>query len=168
MVIREPKGAVLSQLVREPDVDLLDALIAYRRFHACLETYRGAFLIADFIDVTQDFGKVVRQMNVKFGTSYGVFDGTPAQVAECTRMIGQRPTLSPILLGFESGEVTREDARRHLANASTDSPAEAVWAPSVARTQAKAALGAMWANPALSEARVRAEDAYRSLTAAPS
>jgi hypothetical protein len=167
MVIRDPKGAVLSQMVREPDVDLLDALIAYHRFHASLQPYRSAFLIADFADVTRDFGQVVRRMNARFGTSYGVFDGTPAQVAECNRMIGQRPTLSPILLGFESGEVTLEDARRHLASTSEKSPAEAVWAPSVARDEAKAALGAMWSNPALSEARSRAEDTYRAFTTAP-
>jgi hypothetical protein len=164
MVIREPKGAVLSQMVREPDVDLLDALIAYRRFHASLQPYRSAFLIADFADVTQDFGAVVRQMNLKFGTAYGLFEGTPAQVAECTRMIGLRPTLSPVLLGFESGEVTLEAARAYLAGTSVDAPTEALWAPSAARNAAKAALGSMWSNPALSEARLAAEDAYAAFT----
>jgi hypothetical protein len=165
MVIREPKGAVLSQMVREPDVDLLDALYAYRRFHASLQRYRHAFLVADFEEVTRDFGSVVRQMNVKFNTSFGVFDGTPEQVTECTRMIGQRPTLSPVLLGFESGEVTLEDARDYLAHVSADTPSEAVWAPSAARNEAKASLGARWSSPALSKARVAAEDAYRAFLA---
>ena len=166
MVIREPKGAVLSQLVREPDVDLLDALVAYRRFHACLQPFRDAFLVADFTDVTEDFGNVVRQMNVKFGTSFGIFDGTPSQVAECNRMVSQRPTLSPVLLGFESGEVSLEDAREYVTSTSADTATEALWAPSAARNEAKAALGAMWSSPKLSEARGAAEDAYRTFTSA--
>ena len=52
MVIREPRGALLSQLVREPDVDLLEALYSYRRFHTSLMGYREAFVVADFVQVT--------------------------------------------------------------------------------------------------------------------
>src|SRR6266542_6869514 len=34
LLIREPEGAILSQLVREPDVAMPDALVAYTRFHS--------------------------------------------------------------------------------------------------------------------------------------
>src|SRR4029079_11860657 len=40
LVIREPRGAVLSQVVREPGVDLLDAVWAYSRFYESLEPCR--------------------------------------------------------------------------------------------------------------------------------
>ena len=33
LLIREPQGAILSQLIREPDVVLRDALFAYARFY---------------------------------------------------------------------------------------------------------------------------------------
>jgi hypothetical protein len=164
MVIREPRGAVLSQLVREPDVDLLDALFAYRRFHSSLLPCRDAFVVADFNEVTRDFGSVVRRMNDRFGTSYGVFGGSEGEVAECNRMIGQRPTLSPVLLGFESGEVSLAEARAHLASVAAGSTGEPVWAPSAARDRAKAALDHMWSAPRIASARAAAESAYHTFT----
>ncbi len=162
MVVREPRGAVLSQMVREPDVDLLDALFAYQRFHHSLMPHRDAFLVADFPEVTQRFGDVVRRTNIKFGTDFGVFNGTEAELAECRRMVDQRPTLSPVLLGFESGEVTLEQARAHLACLETVPAGDPVWAPSVAREQAKTALQELWCSPRVAAARAAAEAAYRA------
>jgi hypothetical protein len=161
MVIREPKGAVLSQVVREPGVDLLDALYAYRRFHASLLPYQQSFVIADFKEVTRDFGAVVRRLNVRFGTTYGVFDGSPEQLAECHRLIEQRPTLAPILLWFESGEVGLEEARGHLARAEEQAVlGEPTWVPSPARDAAKAALEDKWSDPRLSRVKAAADDLY--------
>jgi hypothetical protein len=57
-VIREPQGAILSQLIREPDVALRDALVAYARFYERLLPYRDRFVVADFEEVTKDFGAV--------------------------------------------------------------------------------------------------------------
>src|SRR6476659_631426 len=51
-VIREPEGAILSQLIREPDVDMRDALIAYARFYTCLLPYRAGFVVGEYRDVT--------------------------------------------------------------------------------------------------------------------
>jgi hypothetical protein len=164
VTIREPRGAVLSQLVREPDVDLLDALYAYERFHVSLMPYRESFVVGDFPEVTRDFGAVVRRLNTRFGTSYREFEGTVAQLAECNRMIELRPTRSPILLGFESGEVSLEEARAHLSSEPPVPAGEAVWAPSPARDVAKAALHTKWAHPRVAAARTAAESAYRAFT----
>jgi hypothetical protein len=164
VVIREPRGALLSQLVREPDVDLLDALYSYRRFHASLMPFRGAFVVADFRDVTGDFGAVIRRMNDKYGTSFGVFGGTPSEVARCRELIGRRPTLSPYLLGFESGEVSLTEAEARLAELPGASSGEPVWIPSNSRDQAKAALDVLWSSPRLVSARSRAEECYHLFT----
>jgi hypothetical protein len=161
MVIREPHGALLSQLVREPDVDLLDALYAYRRFHRTLMPVRDAFVVADFRETTRDFGSVVRRMNDRFGTSFGVFEGTPEQLAACTHLIERRPRLSPVLLGFESGEVTRDEAEAHVASDPATEDGDPVWVPSARREKAKAALGEMWSSPRLARARAQAQEAYR-------
>lgn len=165
LVIREPRGAVLSQVVREPGVDLLDALFAYRRFHASLVPYRDAFEVADFDETTHDFGAVVRRMNHRFGTDFGVFDPTPAELDLCTRMIGLRPTLSPVLLGFESGEVTRAEAEAHLDGEARAEEADPVWVPSPKREAAKAALADRWSSPRLARARGLAEEAYAGFVA---
>jgi hypothetical protein len=164
MVVREPHGALLSQLVREPDVDLLDALYAYRRFHRSLLPYRDAFVVADFREVTADFGAVVQRMNDKFGTSFGVFGGTPEEHELCTALIGQRPTLSPVLLGFESGEVTLAEARAHLSRSADPTRGDATWIPSPERDAAKADLERLWASPRMAVARGRAVECYRQFT----
>jgi hypothetical protein len=160
MVIRKPKGAILSQLVREPDVDLVDALFAYRRFHESLLPYRDSFVVADYRDVIHDLGSVIRRMNSRFGTTYGVFDGSPEQVALLGRLIEQRPTLSPTLLGWESGQVSLAEARHFVEEVASQSTAEPTWVPSTTRDAAKAALHDRWMSPALEPARSRAEHAY--------
>ncbi len=74
-------------------------------------------------------------------------------------MIEQRPTLAPDLLGFESGQVSRDRARAYLA--STDLlPGAADWVPSDSREAAKSALEGRWWSPELSRARSRAEESY--------
>jgi hypothetical protein len=165
MVIREPRGALLSQLVREPDVDLLDALYSYRRFHTSLMGYRDAFVVADFAEVTGDFGAVVARMNEKYGTSFGHFSGTPSEVSRCMSLIAQRPTLSPYLLGFESGEVTLVEAEVQMASLPGPSAADAAWIPSSDRNDAKMALERLWSSPRIASARSRAEDCYEAFVA---
>lgn len=164
LVIREPRGALLSQVVREPGVDLLDALWAYSRFHESLEECRGRFVVADFEEVTHDFGSVVERLNRRFGTSYGVFAGTEEQLRWCRRLVEQRDTLSPVLLGFESGEVTWDEVKAHVLSLPPVEPGDRTWMPTPDRDRAKDALLASWSDPRLAEARSRAEDVYRRFT----
>jgi hypothetical protein len=152
VVVREPRGAVLSQVVREPGVDLLDALFAYRRFHQQLLPLRDSFCVAGFDEVTGNFGGVITRLNAHFGTDYRPFMGEPDELALCRRMIEMRPALSPVLLGFESGEVSRESAVAHLETL-PEERGEAVWMPSPERERAKAALEEAWLSPALEPAR---------------
>jgi hypothetical protein len=167
-VIREPRGAVLSQLVREPDVALRDALIAYARFYERLLRYRDRLVTADFEDVTKDFGAVTRRVNDKFGTAFAEFEPTEQNTSRCFELIKLRGTLSPVLLGFESGTVTAEDLLPEVA-ALSRRPAQApqrpgtgaeAWVPSQDRDRSKAALQEQWDQPALALLRQRAEWAY--------
>jgi hypothetical protein len=167
-VIREPRGAVLSQLVREPDVALRDALIAYARFYERLLRYRDRLVTADFEDVTKDFGAVTRRVNDKFGTAFAEFEPTEQNTSRCFELIKLRGTLSPVLLGFESGTVTAEDLLPEVA-ALSRRPAQApqrpgtgaeAWVPSQDRDRSKAALREQWDQPALALLRQRAEWAY--------
>lgn len=163
LVIREPRGAILSQLVREPGVAMRDALVAYVRFHRCLKPYTDGMVVGDFETVTHDFGSVIRRVNAKFGLALREFVHTPEAMAECRAMIERRGTLSPLLLGFETGMVSRELARaaaEALAAATVHADPRDAWVPSAERSAAKELLEREWARPGLKAWREQAHDLY--------
>ncbi len=169
LLVREPRGAILSQLVREPAIALRDALVAYNRFHACLEPHLDRMVVADFETVTHDFGSVIRRLNTRFGISLDEFVPTDASTSECFEFIEQRGTLSPVLLGFESGTVGKDAARRELhalQQRPTPDDIREAWVPSEQRRRAKEALAEAWARRELITLRVRADEIYRRLLSA--
>jgi hypothetical protein len=164
LLIREPQGAILSQLVREPWVTVSGALLAYSRFYTCLLPYRDRFVVGEFAQVTGDFGAVVRRLNARFGTSFAAFVPTEANVRECLELSGLRGTLSAILLGFESGVVTRAQLSEaldslHAAKSLEDREA---WVPSANREDTKQALREQWMHPSLAGLRTRAQTIYEN------
>jgi hypothetical protein len=168
VVIREPEGAILSQLVREPDVVLRDALVAYARFYTRLLPWRASFVVGEFQDVTNDFGTVVRRLNQHFGTSFTEFAHTEQNLVEVFELIEKRPTLSKTLLGFESGVVTLDElraARQDLARQSQELGASDLWVPSARRDRSKAALREQWLDEDLAELRARVQLVYRRFLA---
>ena len=169
LLIREPQGAILSQLIREPDVTLHDALVAYSRFHTCLLPYQENFVVGDFEEVTHEFGQVVRRLNARFGTSFVEFVHTRANLRECEDLIKLRGTLSKTLLGFESGDVTREELQRERPTIAGARPVDArdAWIPSENRERAKASLREQWLHPSLARLRDRAQLLYQGLVDQP-
>lgn len=166
-LIREPRGAILSQLIREPHRALRDALAAYSLFYTRLLPYRDSFVVGEFKQVTNDFGAVVRRLNTHFGTSFAEFVHTEANMRECFELIKLRGTESPTLFGFESGIVSRDQLRREFP-ALACSPmldAKDAWIPSGDRERAKAALGEQWRRPSLARLRDRAEQVYQEFLA---
>ena len=143
LLIRDPLEAVLSQVVREPDVALRDALVAYGRFYASLLPYRGALVVGEFRDVTSDFASVIRHVNARFGTTFSEFAPTEANNSACVALIRARGTLSETLLGFESGLVTRDELHGELTELTVKSKRLATseaWVPSTEREHSKEAL----------------------------
>jgi len=171
-VIREPRGAVLSQMVREPHVDLRDVLVAYARFYEQLLPHRDAMVVGEFQQLTQDLAGVVRRVNDRFGTDYAEPSLDEEQRRECTELATARSSLSPVLLGFESGTVSREQLRAArttvgagVSYGGTAPATQALWVPSAEREQEKAALAQAWeaASPRL---RYRAQLAYERFAGA--
>ncbi len=165
LLIREPEGALLSQVIREPDVDLRDALVAYCRFYESLLPYQDSFVVGEFEEITNDFGQVIRRINERFGTNFAEFKHTESSRIECMDLIKLRGTLSPTLLGFESGVVTQERLRRELpelVRSSERLDTTEAWVPSSDRDRSKAALRAQWVHPDLAPLRGRAHDLYRT------
>jgi len=166
-LIREPRGAILSQLIQEPDVALPDALFAYARFYERLMPYRPGFVIGEFRQVTEDFGAVIRELNKRFGTDFAGFVHSHENVRECFELCDLRETMAPGLLGFESGLLTRDQLRRELGairGAARQYDQES-WIPSETREQAKQALRDQWLQPSLARLRGRAEQAYQEFLA---
>jgi hypothetical protein len=163
-VIREPAGAILSQLVREPGVAMRDALVAYIRFHDCLQVYRDRFVIGEFESVTHDYGSVIGRLNDRFGLGLAPFVHTQSNMDECFQFIAQRGSLSPVLLGFESGTVAKDVALRELqvlqARSASGELREA-WMPSTDRQRAKRELAEQWMRPRLNRLRAQATDLYQ-------
>ncbi len=171
-VIREPRGAILSQLVREPKIDLRDALVAYARFYEQLLTHRHGMVVGEFGQLTGDPGAVVRRLNTRFNTSWAQPQLDDEMLRECKELVTARSSLSPILLDFESGLVSRAElraARRGTGQETTYGGApraaeQDVWVPSAERDRAKSALSASWDLAPL-RLRRRAEDAYDAFIA---
>lgn len=171
LLIRRPEEAILSQLIREPNVTLRDALVAYSRFYECLLPYRHRFVVGEFEQVTHDFGLVIRRLNARFGTSFAEFVHTEANVRECLELIKLRGTLSKTLFGFESGEVSREQLEREVQTVGGAKLLDArdvwdtkdAWVPSEDRTRAKTALREQWLQqPSLAKLRERAQLVYQA------
>jgi hypothetical protein len=150
-VIREPRGAVLSQVVREPDVDLRDALVAYARFYEQLMRFRQAMVVGDFPELTGDLATVVGRVNRRFGTSFVEPRPDAAAVRECIELVTARSSLALVLLGFESGLVSkarlraaRTETRSGVAYGEPRAPVRDLWVPSPERDRAKTALSDAW------------------------
>jgi hypothetical protein len=174
-VVREPRGAVLSQLVREPNVDLRDAMLAYARFYEQLLPHRDAMVVSDLPESTHDLAAVVRRLNGRFGTSFAAPSLDADMREECAELVRARPSLSAVVLGFESGLVSHDEltaSRRVLGGAVTyggasPAPSPELWAPSAQREKEKAELAGAW-TAAPRRLRERALCAYAAFTVASS
>jgi len=61
VLIRKPRDAVLSLLVREPHILPEQAPKDYIRFYRSIAPYRGKFVVGRFEEVTTDFGPDLRR-----------------------------------------------------------------------------------------------------------
>jgi hypothetical protein len=169
LLVRDPEGAVLSQVVREPGVTVRDALVSWRRFYQAALRRRGAFVVGEFGRVTTDIGGVIRDLNHRFGTSFAEFERTEEHERQVLGLMGERPTTiagwSATLLGFESGFVSREEvlAEYERFRARSDRGVRPTWIPSEERDAAKERLGAEWADPALDRERAHAYRVYEEV-----
>jgi hypothetical protein len=72
VLIRRPKDAVLSFAIRDP-ISVEQALKYYLSFYETVEGYDDAYILGTFDEVTEDFGRVIRRLNDRFGTTFSQF-----------------------------------------------------------------------------------------------
>ena len=117
LIVRDPLDAVCSFVQREPVVSLRQGLRSWIRFHRSLVRHRHHFVVATFDQAMTDFGSVMRRVNRRFATTFGVFEHDSGNTAACFRAIDERNTrLSGGVAPDESG-VARPSAVRNAAKA---------------------------------------------------
>jgi len=170
ILVRHPRDAVTSQVIRSPGISLPAALSAYARFHERAASVRTECQIATFDQVTGDFGAVIHALNRRYGTNFGVFQHTGEAVAEVYRMIDERarePRLSRAVAAYRSGVIARADlemlvnGQRKRAAAAV--PTDRVARPAEERRGLQQAVRNAYDSPALAALRRRAEDAHREI-----
>jgi hypothetical protein len=81
VLVRDPADAVVSHVIRNPGLGVRPAMRGYLRFYEPLVPLRGAFVTATFDEVVGDFGAAIERLNARFGTTFGLFEHTAANVA---------------------------------------------------------------------------------------
>lgn len=148
VVVRRPDEAVVSEVIRHPELSLSQALRHYTAFHRRLLSHRHQFVIARFEQVTSDFGVVIEEVNARFGTDFATFDHTPQTVERVFARVD---------------EMDRQDTGQRAAD-----PAATTARPTSSREVVKAQLRDRLESPRLRSSLRRAMEAHtRFLTAIP-
>jgi hypothetical protein len=87
VLVREPRDAVLSYLVRRATLTPYDALLEYIDFYRTAWPVRDGFVVGPFDVVTRDFGSIIEQVNERFGTSFRRYDPTPENEARAFEIV---------------------------------------------------------------------------------
>ena len=99
VLVREPRDAGISLVIREPAVSLERALKRYRKYHRRIYDHRAGFVVATFSEVTSDFGPVVARLNRGFGLVLTPFDHTASNCEAVFKIVEdmERKTFAGIL-----------------------------------------------------------------------
>jgi len=82
-LIRDPADAVLEFLLIRPALDPEQAVRAWTSFYTTVRPALGRAVLAPFPIVTTDFGRVMRVVNERNGTSFVPFEHTPENQQRC-------------------------------------------------------------------------------------
>jgi hypothetical protein len=142
VLIRRPKDAVLSFAIRDP-ISVEQALRYYLSFYETVEGYGDAYVLGTFEEVTGDFGRVIRRLNDRFGTSFSPFYHNERNVE--------------VVLGRVERNSKRKFGDAHWENKASR--------PMAAREEAKRELEHELEGPEAGRLLSRAEAVYSRLTA---
>jgi hypothetical protein len=148
LVIRQPKAAVISAMIYRDTHDADYLLRRYIRFHERVMPVRSAILVADFAEVTTDFGRTIERVNEHYGCRFARFLHTPENVERVREMIR------------EHGE------RLHGTSSPAWQPARTMPMPVQERESLKLAQEERFARPGLGTLRDRAAEIYARMLAA--
>jgi hypothetical protein len=144
VLVRAPEDAILSVVIRNSRIDIGQAMKGYHRFYRPLLRMRDQFAGATFEEVISDFGRVVDQVNRRYGTEFVRFDHTEA-------------TTASVLAEIEEDYLTRIPPGKRFERV--------VPRPSEWRRQLKEELRQAYRDPALTRRRDRIGIVYERFVA---
>ena len=144
VLIREPADSVLSYMIREPEISARMVLSNWVRFYGTVASFKDRVVTADFVEITTDFGSVIRRVNAHYGTTFKEFDHTDENVAQCFDLIERRSSQ-------HYGTLVETKVPR----------------PSAERERLKAELQAAYNANDLAPLRAKAQRIYRALVSRP-
>jgi hypothetical protein len=117
VLVRDPRDACVSLVIRDPDISLAFALRRYDRFYSRVAPLWKSYIVASFAQVTSDFSLVVQRLNVRFNTGLAPFVHTPEN---CDRVFGIVEDMSRRMLGgvLKETRVARPSVVRNALKAS--------------------------------------------------
>jgi hypothetical protein len=141
LLLREPVEAVASRRSRFAHLSTVQMLEEYARYYERVRRFAGHTVVADFAEVTDRFGDVLRRVNARFGTALVPFDhDDPAAVRAVLEQIGE-----------QNRQLLGEQASREGAT------------PSAERAGSKSAATAELAAPEVRALVQRCRQAYEAL-----
>jgi hypothetical protein len=87
VLVRDPRDAVPSYLIRRPTLTPDDALKEYVDFYRTSWRARSGFVVGLFEVVVSDFGVVIEQVNHRFGTRFAPYRPTPENEAATIQLV---------------------------------------------------------------------------------
>lgn len=70
VLIRQPKDAVVSLAMYDPQISISQALKCYVSFYQTISFYRSEYVVASFEETTNDYSKIIQKINHKFNTKF--------------------------------------------------------------------------------------------------
>ena len=144
-LVRSPRDAVLSYLIRRSNLTADDAVREYLDFYRTAWSARDGFVVGLFDAVVSDFGTVVDAVNDRFGTRFARFDPTPENEAAAFELVEAMNRLE------SGGEVVETHVGR----------------PSAERRDRKRELEAVLREPRTASLLLEAEDLHERYVSSP-
>ncbi len=117
-LIRDPRDAVLSYVIRRPHLTVIDSLIEYVDFYRTAWRARDSFVIGPFAQVTNDFGSVIDEVNERFGTAFHRYEATPEESQTAIELVEEmnREESGGVVVESQVGRpsVARAEQRQQL------------------------------------------------------
>ena len=82
VLLRNPCDAILSLIVRYPELSAVACAKTYVDFYRAIHKYRHGFMVANFSDVISDFGSVIGRVNARFCTKFSIFEHSRENVSK--------------------------------------------------------------------------------------
>lgn len=138
LLIRRPRDAIRSYLVRRPTLTPADAALEYLDLYTTTWRARDELVVGLFDQVVADFGAVIDAVNVRFGTSFARYEPTPDNEAAAFALVE---------------EMNRRECRGEVVETH-------VGRPSAERERRKERLDELMDRPRVSSLLATADDLY--------